>query len=125
MHDSKVLNVSSLSSEGRFEFFMRKVADFEVVWGLYDEGWATATLEGNVVVPFWPEEEFAKRCATDEWGDFWPRKIAIEDFLDKWLPGMHSDSRLCQVFPVPGDVGVVISPTALEVALREELEQYE
>ncbi|MGS7252889.1 DUF2750 domain-containing protein [Pseudomonas sp. SK] len=125
MHDKKVLNVSSLSSEERFEFFIRKVADFEVVWGLYDEGWATAALEGSVLVPLWPEEEFAKRCATDEWSDFWPRKISIDDFLYKWLAGMHLDSRLCQVFPVPGDAGVLISPFALEVALREELEKYE
>lgn len=125
MHPKKIQSISSLKPEDRFDFFIRKVADFEVVWGLYDEGWATSNLNMGEVVPFWPEGEFASQCATGMWSNFLPRTISVQDFLHKWLPGMRSDSRLCQVFPVPEDVGLVISPAELETALREELGYYE
>ncbi|WP_252091313.1 DUF2750 domain-containing protein [Pseudomonas sp. MWU13-3659] len=125
MHDKKLKNISSLMAEERLGYFVRKVSDFEQVWGLYDDGWATSGLNGKEVVPFWPEKEFAELCAKDEWKGFSPCLIPMSDFLNKWLPGMHADSRLCQIFPVPSDGGVVMTATKLEEALREELEQYE
>lgn len=34
----------------RYEYFIKKVADYEEVWGLYDDGWATAQDDdGNML----------------------------------------------------------------------------
>ena len=71
--------------------FIRKASDFEVVWSLFDQGWATACTVAAAVVPFWPEEAFAKLCATDAWQGFHPKAIALEDVLERWLPGMTND----------------------------------
>ncbi|MEN5236382.1 DUF2750 domain-containing protein [Pseudomonas sichuanensis] len=125
MHEKKINNISAMKAEDRFDYFVRKVSDFEVVWGLRDQGWATSGLDGREVVPFWPEEDFARLCAVDEWSGFSPCQISVGDFLEKWLPGMQGDNRLCQIFPVRDDVGFVINPAELESALRAELEQYE
>ncbi|MFJ4347439.1 DUF2750 domain-containing protein [Pseudomonas sp. NPDC089401] len=125
VHSKKIQNVCALGPEARFDYFIRKVVDFEEVWGLYDEGWATSELQGSVVIPFWPEEAFAAQCATGEWGGFTPRSIPMQGFLEQWLPGLHSAAQMCQVFPVPDDVGVVIAPPELELLVREELQQYE
>jgi hypothetical protein len=42
----------------RYEYFIKKVADYEEVWGLYDDGWATAQDDdGNILIPFFPKKE--------------------------------------------------------------------
>ena len=41
MRNSKIDNVINLTASERYDYFIRKVADFEEVWGLKDaEGWA-------------------------------------------------------------------------------------
>lgn len=121
----KIENVLRLDAPSRSEYFVRKVADFEVVWSLFDKGWATAHTGAATAVPFWPEEEFAKLCATDEWQGFRPAAIALEDFLERWLPGMANDQRICAVFAAPSDHGTLMLPMDLEKLIRQELEQYE
>lgn len=121
----KLQNVQSLSDEARRDYFVRKVADFEVVWGLSDRGWATAETGGVVAVPFWPEEEFTALCAIDEWSGFSPRPIPLDDFLSKWLPGMQEDDRVCLIFPTPHSRGLVLPPDQLKMLIEGELQQYE
>lgn len=36
----------------RYEYFTEIVADYEEVWGLYDNGWATAQDDGNILYLF-------------------------------------------------------------------------
>ncbi|WP_420491137.1 DUF2750 domain-containing protein [Neobacillus drentensis] len=37
---------------------MKKVVDYEEVWGLYDDGWATAQDDdGNMLIPFFPKKD--------------------------------------------------------------------
>ncbi|CAI8865887.1 MULTISPECIES: DUF2750 domain-containing protein [Burkholderia] len=124
-HPKKIENVLRLNAQSRCEYFIRKVSDFEVVWSLFDQGWATACTGAATVAPFWPEEAFAKLCATDEWQGFHPKAIALEDFLERWLPGMANDQRICAVFAAPSDRGTLMSPMDLEKLIRRELEQYE
>ncbi|WP_081103757.1 DUF2750 domain-containing protein [Burkholderia anthina] len=111
---NNIENVLRLDAQSRCDYFVRKVADFEVVWGLFDKGWATAHTGAATVVPFWPEEEFARLCATDEWQGFLPKEIALADFLDRWLPGMANDQRICGVFAAPSDQGTLMLPMDLE-----------
>ncbi|EDT43095.1 DUF2750 domain-containing protein [Burkholderia ambifaria] len=124
-HLKKIENVLRLDAQSRCEYFIRKVADFEVVWSLFDQGWATARTGATTVLPFWPEEAFAKLCATDEWQGFRPKAIALDDFLERWLPGMAPDQRICAVFAAPSDRGTLMAPMDLERLIRMELEQYE
>lgn len=125
-HPKKLRSILEKSGEERFEYFIRKVTDFSEVWGLFDNGWATSSdKSGGTAIPFWPEKDFARLCASETWKNYAPRKIGIEDFLDKWLPGMEKDGSLAAVFPTPTDKSVFIEPNRLGSLLKKEMEQHE
>jgi hypothetical protein len=68
----------------RYEYFIKKVADYEKVWGLYDDGWATAQDDdGNMLIPFFPKKEFAEYCAVNKWNKFKAEPIDVYEFIDK------------------------------------------
>ncbi|WP_347900797.1 DUF2750 domain-containing protein [Pseudomonas purpurea] len=125
MNHHKTRNILTLESKARGDYFIRKVADFEVVWGLFDNGWATAKTAELTTIPFWPEENFAALCANLEWSGFSPRLITLHDFLTGWLPGMQADGRICQVFPTPDEHGLLIPPQQVLSLMTQELRQYE
>lgn len=126
MHPSKVQNVLGMPGEQRFGYFIRKVADCEEVWGLFDSGWAmAATDDGRRLLPLWPEQEFASLCCVDEWQKYSPKRIELQALLSQWLPGMQKDNILAAVFPTPADRGVVVSPESLGKTLEGESAQYE
>ena len=121
----KIENILNMDAGGRYQYFIRKIADFEVVWGLYDNGWAMADNDlDKQVIPFWPEHDFARICRTGVWKNYEPKEITLADFLNKWLPGMEKDGKLAGIFYIPGGRGVVLEPTKVLKDINEELEQY-
>lgn len=124
--NKKKENILKLSEEERYDYFTRRLTDFEEVWGLDKDGWALLRNDlNNQVFPFWPEKEFAKLCAVDQWEGYVSKSIDIYTFLEKWIPGMELDKILVSIFYTPQAKGKVISPQILGNALNEELEQYE
>lgn len=118
--------VLQLDGAKRYEYFIKKVADWEEVWGLYQDGWALATDDdGNSVFPLWPAKEYAKACASADWSSFEPSVIELEDLLSELLPKLSSDNLLCGVFYTPSDKGVLLDPVCIMNSLREEMEQYQ
>ncbi|MEK3798103.1 DUF2750 domain-containing protein [Peribacillus sp. FSL H8-0477] len=66
----------------RYEYFIKKVIDYEEVWALYNDGWVTAQDEkGNTLIPFFPKEEFAESCTKSEWIDFKAKLINLDVLL--------------------------------------------
>ena len=66
------------------------------IWGLRDEDGNWAMVESTInpeigVIPFWSNQELAIALCNDEWAIYKPVAIAIEEFLDDWLTGMHED----------------------------------
>lgn len=108
----------------RYEYFIKKVADSEEVWGLYDEGWATADDgEGNVCLPFFPKKEFAQHNAVGEWANYQPKSIDVYEFFEQWLVGMKRDKIKASIFPN----GINSSLVEIDVLLRDlkkELAKY-
>lgn len=112
-----------MSGKERFGYFSRKVADFEKVWGLYQDGWAMAADdEGNKVIVLWPEEELASICSEGAWAGYVAKFIPLDAFLEKWIPGMIQDNVNVGVFPTPSDKGVIVQPSLLADAIKEELD---
>ncbi|GAM14856.1 DUF2750 domain-containing protein [Mesobacillus selenatarsenatis] len=108
----------------RYEYFIKKTADYEEVWGLYNEGWATAQDDlGNTLLPFFPNEKFAETFAKKEWEGFSPKRIELDHFLEKWLPGMKSDGVKPSIFPTDTDSALIDVDTLME-DLAAELEKY-
>lgn len=126
MNPQKFSNVIEMDGPARYSYFVRKVADTERIWGLEQSGWATAEDDtAALLIPFWPEEAFARASATGAWTGYTAREIGLEEFLDKWLTGMHRDGIKVAVFPNAVDRGVVVDAEALRSALMRERAQYE
>ncbi len=121
MHPKKRESVSRMSGNHRFGYFVRKVADFGELWGLFSNGWAMGKDDdGRMAVLFWPEQEFAEMYATGEFANHKPKQIALDDFLGKWIPGMTKDNYKVAVFPTTLGRAVFVSPVFLHQAIADE-----
>ncbi|MDA9346124.1 DUF2750 domain-containing protein [Porticoccaceae bacterium] len=66
------------------------------IWGLQDQegNWSLVSSMDNDsidVIPFWSDQRMAQALCTGDWEVYKPVAIEMEEFLDDWLPGMHSD----------------------------------
>lgn len=122
------LEISSLikqSPQNRYEYFIKRIADDEAVWGLYDNGWALAgSSEGNTVFPLWPAMEYAALCSNGNWENYKPDRMSLKEFLDELLPELKKDSVDLGVFYTPEENGVVVTTEQIRFDLMAELEKY-
>jgi len=127
MNNMKLLNVQSLDLDKRLEYFIRKVADTELIWGSYgDNGWLLLSDEnGRKIVPFWPEREFVNEYNITHKYEYFPKEMDLYYFLNKWINGLTKDKIDIAVFPVMKKESFIITPLELKVLLEDELEQYE
>jgi hypothetical protein len=116
----------SADDNTRYEYFIKRVADFEQVWGLAfnDGGWAFSGGDSAVAFPVWPFAEYAKRSATGAWQDCEPRAIELDEFMGRWLPGLKKDDRKVVAFPTPSALRPVREPDAVLSDLERELQKY-
>ena len=117
--------VLALPGIKRFEHFIKVIADWQEVWGLYQEGWALAAADdGTTVFPLWPAKEYAQVCAENEWRGYEPRSISLSDFTDVLLPKLKADGVLPGIFFTPSSKGLTPSIDELKAALDAELQNY-
>ena len=124
MNKNEFNSVVKISAAKRYVYFIKKVVDFEEIWGLYNEGWATTEDDkGRILIPFWPKKEFAEACAIGEWGNYKPIAIGLDEFIEKWLPGMKEDGNLPSIFWNNID-STVVENDILKRDIENELENY-
>ncbi len=124
--DKEIEAVLRLPGPKRYSHFIKRVADMERLWGLWDEGWAmTADDQGRQLLPVWPHERYAALWAVGEWAAYVPKPIELKEWLERWIPGLEKDRILVAVFPTPDGKGVPVEPRRMENDLREELLWYE
>ena len=97
------------------------------VWSLQDtEGnWSLVSSIDNDsidVIPFWSAEGLAQALCTGDWDVYKPIAIEMEEFLDDWLPGMHSDVLLVGVNWNMDLEGAEIEPLDLLEEFEAELD---
>ena len=108
----------------RYEYFIKKVADSETVWGLYEDGWAvTEDDNGNKLLPIWPKKEFAEHCAIDDWQEYSGESMDLYEFMDELLPQLKEDGIKPSVF-FNNDDSAVLEVKTLIRDLKAELEKY-
>ena len=119
-------NVTRLEPKSRYEYFIKKVADWQEIWSLWNDGWVLmGDQEQNESVPVWPHPIYAESCAVGAWLGYKPKSIALSDWLEKWTPGMIKDQRAVAVFPTSDGSTVTIEPNKLKNDLEKELSNYE
>ena len=81
-----------------YEAFVAQAIGTGCVWALQTpEGWAlcpSVLYQERDVMPFWSQPEYAQIHCRDEWRDYQPVAIAVEELLDDWCPGLHDDLLL-------------------------------
>lgn len=125
LSNEQIKAVLALPGQGRYEHFIKQIVDLEEIWGLYKGGWALAgTDEGETVIPFWSHEEYANLCAKEDWEDFNPKLIPLEEFIEDFLPGLEEDGILPGVFYTPGNQGVTPLVNQLLADIKSEISHY-
>lgn len=78
-----------------YDAFIIEAIETGCVWGLEsDEGWAISPSGYNDdldVMPLWSRPELAEVHCKEEWAQYRVVPISVEELLDDWLPGMHTD----------------------------------
>lgn len=126
IHDKEFTALLGMAASDRYATFLNRVVDWEEVWSLRNsDGWCLMADENGLeVIPVWPHERFATACASAQ-SQEQAASISLQDWLQKWLPGMIRDGRHVAVFPVPDGKGTVVSPEQLRSDLLMECEQVE
>jgi len=122
----EIESVSELSGEERYRYFVKKVADWGAVWGLWSDGWMLAGDEqGRSLFPMWPAQAYARACASGDWLGAEPREIPLDEVLDDLLPTLQEKGILPGVFFTPVGQSVASSVDTLRRDLECELERYD
>jgi Protein of unknown function (DUF2750) len=126
IHDKEFAAILGLPAPDRYELFVKRVVDWGAAWSLRtDGGWSLFEDSAGVeMTPVWPHQRFAETCAETQKNER-AAMITLDDWLDKWLPGLKADGRHVAVFPVPGGNGILVSPDRLLADLKAECERYE
>jgi hypothetical protein len=117
--------VLRLPAPKKYSHFIKKAVGWGKIWGLYNEGWAMTELsDGTMILPIWPEVEYAERCIGGEWRDFTPKSIGIDEVLDSMIPMLQNNGVLPGVFFSTESGSVEVSLDEFERDLRAELSRY-
>ena len=110
---------AQLDDEQRFELFLALAVKHKNVWALSDEeGCLMIAEEDGHYLPVWPLEAFAKEAAVEEWQGMLPLQISLDDWKEKWLPGMAGDGYEVAVYPNHQGDSTIIDPEELAVELK-------
>lgn len=127
LNEQAIKTISELEPYKRYQYFIKKIADFEELWLLIDENddIVYSEIENELIVPFWSNEEFTDSCVNGAWRNCTPTKVTLEDLGVKVLSFLRQKKALVDVFPVDNKSGFVVSIEEFLRDLDEELKNYE
>jgi hypothetical protein len=125
LKEKEIQAVLELPSEQRYRYFIQRIVDTEIVWGLFDDGWALAEDSNGIgIFPLWPASEYAQLCAKDDWVNYKPESFSIEELVDTLLPKMKENNVLPGIFYTP-DLKSIIPDIDLVISdIQNEQERY-
>jgi hypothetical protein len=126
VNEKEFNSVISLPGDKRYLHFIKVVADTTELWMIGDEnGIATySDNENKVIIPVWPHEIYAKACCVDEFANYTPESISLNDWIEDWLSEMEEVGQLIAVFPTPHNKGIVVDVDRFTTDMEDELEKY-
>jgi len=82
------------------EKFITDVKDNGVLWGLqYEDEWVVCDSQDETadVLPVWSSENAAKLLCCDEWAEYQPTAIPLDEFFEEWVNDLNEDGVLVGV----------------------------
>ena len=127
VHPKEIEKVSSLAPFERYQYFLKKAADSGKLYTLNskDGNWARSDVDGFMLYPLWPFEEYAVNCMQGVWADFEVIEFDLNDFLNDTLPIIMEEGFLLNIFPVDDKTGFVVNENEFVRDIKEELSKYE
>ncbi len=123
----EIENVSKQEPFKRYQYFLRKIADFEELWTIIDvnKEIGLSQVEGKTLISMWSSKDFIESNLKGSWKKHKAFKINLEDLDKAIIPLIVKNNYLINVFPVNGKAGFVVSMEEFARDLNKELEQYE
>lgn len=108
-----------------YQRFIEQADELEIVWNLKSsDGFAiceSVEFDETQVMPFWSTESEAQAACVDDWAEYQPNPVDIDEFIDAWLHGMEEDGIYVGINWNEDLDGVEIEPVMLiEDLLGEE-----
>ena len=80
------------------EEFTSIVYHSKIVWSIHgSDGWVVCDSilsENKSVIPFWSTEKAAEIHCVEEWKNYKPTPISLDEFIDFWLVELANDGLL-------------------------------
>ena len=126
MHIKEIEKVSSLEPLERYKYFIKKVADNELIYTLIDSSrkYVTSIVDGKELLPMWSSIDFVNLCKVNGWELFEIKKIDFDDLENEVFDIIGNYNYLINVFPVNDRTGFVVDIEEFANDLKEELENY-
>ncbi len=107
------------ADEQRYTLFLGLVSKHKSIWTLADEqGCLMIAEQDDHFLPVWPLECYAQAAAVEEWQQMKPYEVTLDDWFNKWVPGMTDDGFEVAVFPNSEGESTVLSPEELAVEIK-------
>lgn len=121
----EIESVINLDEKKRYEYFLKKIVDWEEVWGLFNDGWAMQSDEnGNDYFPIWPAKEYADLNRSSEWKEYNSESFGIVDLVNELIPKLRESGVNLSIFPVKSKVGMTLSIDQFIDDLNSEHDKY-
>jgi len=120
--ESEFRSVLNLDAADRYEHFIETVAAWGESWTLRGRGGFVSAedQDGATLLPIWPHELFAQRCAVRDWADAKPEKILLAELLDTWVPRMEREHIKFAVFPLRDGPCALVDAAGVAEDLRAQ-----
>lgn len=127
MHVKEIETVSSLEPFERYNYFIKKIADFEILYSLksLEGNFAISETDDKYMFPVWSHKEFAKLNLNKEWRSFEICKISLEELEEEIFYFILENNYLINVFPMNNKTGFVVNLEEFKRDLSIELENYQ
>jgi hypothetical protein len=114
--------MSDIEIESELVTFVEQARLGAKVWALSAEDGGVVVCESNQfenadVLLLWDSEEKAKSQCKDEWQEYAPMAIDLDELLDEWVEDLNEDQALFGLNWNDENVCVEIEPTGLARAL--------
>lgn len=121
--------VTALSPEKRYNYFLKRICDWEQVWTLYEDDYIVLNeaKNGKLYILLFPFKDFAEHYATNTRGmkGVSYKSFEINEFLETIIKKLQANNvSNALVFPVVNGYGLNVSMIDMVKDIQSELENY-
>ena len=121
--------VTALSPEKRYNYFVKRICDWEQVWTLYEDDYIVLNeaKNGKLYILLFPFKDFAEHYATTTRGmkGVSYKSFEINEFLETIIKKLQANNvSNALVFPVANGYGMNVSMIDMVKDIQSELENY-